>query len=332
MIPLRSSVRTASNSARWPVVDRDLDVAALHRRGPDDREHAGGHRGELVVGQHDVDDRGAEARLELGRSALGDHPAAVDHRDLVSETISLFQVLRREEERGPGGDEVADDPPELDPTPRIEPCGRLVEEQHMRFVHERGGEVEASAHASRIGAHGTVGGLREAELLEQLRRSWGELSLRLVGEPPHELEVLASGEVFVDRGVLTGEADRLANPFGVAGHVDPEDARSPRVGKKDGREDADGSRLAGAVGPEQSEHGARGYREVDAGQRLDRAELLRDAFDEDGGGGVAHRSKLRGPPTLSGWRSPHSVPSRRPTRRPATVASSSSMLSVESPR
>ena len=169
-------------------------------------------------------------------------------------------------------------------------------------------------------------------MLEQLRRSWGELSLRLVGEPPHELEVLASGEVFVDRGVLTGEPDRLANPFGVAGDVDPEHAGTARVGQQDRREDADGSRLAGPVGPEQSEHGARGYREVDAGQGLDPAEPLRDAFDEDGGGGVAHRSKLRGPPTLSGWRSPLSVPSRRPTRRPATVASSSSMLCVESPR
>ena len=70
------------------------------------------------------------------------------------------------------------------------------------------------------------------------------------------MDVLAAREVLVDRGVLAGQPDDVAHGVGLGDHVVAEDRGVPRVGAEDGGEDAHGGRLAGAVGPEQSEHGA----------------------------------------------------------------------------
>ncbi len=58
--------------------------------------------------------------------------------------------------------------PQLVATLRVETGGGLVEEQHRRPVHQRGGEVEAAAHAAGVRAGDAVGGVREREPLEQL--------------------------------------------------------------------------------------------------------------------------------------------------------------------
>jgi hypothetical protein len=49
--------------------------------------------------------------------------------------------------------------------------------------------------------------------------------------------------------------------------VEPGDARVPRVGLQQRRQDADDRRLARAVRPEQAEHGARSDVEIDARER-----------------------------------------------------------------
>ena len=77
----------------------------------------------------------------------------VDDDDPVGEPVGLLEVLRREQHRRAAGDELLDDRPQLGAAARVEAGGRLVEEQHRRAVHERGGEVEAAAHAARVGAH-----------------------------------------------------------------------------------------------------------------------------------------------------------------------------------
>ena len=68
----------------------------------------------------------------------------------------------------PAVDERVEHLPQLGAGPRVEPGGRLVEEQHLRAGDERGGEVEAAAHAAGVARHHPVGGVGERELLEQL--------------------------------------------------------------------------------------------------------------------------------------------------------------------
>ena len=100
---------------------------------------------------------------------------------------------------------------------RVEAGRRLVEEQHRRAVHERGGEVEPAAHAAAVGAHGTVGGVGRGRSARAARRRAARDRLgRQVRELPDHAEVLVAGQVLVDGGVLPREADALAHRLRVA--------------------------------------------------------------------------------------------------------------------
>ena len=137
--------------------------------------------------------------------------AAVDDDDVVGEALGLVEVLRGQQQRGAAVDERVEHLPQLGARPRVEPGGRLVEEQHLRAGDERGGEVEAAAHAARVARHHTVGGVGERELLEQLDgAAAGVLAAELVQLAEHH-EVLPPGEQRVDGGVLGGEADAPAH-------------------------------------------------------------------------------------------------------------------------
>ena len=48
---------------------------------------------------------------QLRWAASGDHPAAVQHGDLIGKPVGFFHVLRRQQDRGTGCDLVADEIP-----------------------------------------------------------------------------------------------------------------------------------------------------------------------------------------------------------------------------
>ena len=98
----------------------------------------------------------------------GDEAAVVDDRDEVGEAVGLVEVLRREQDVGPARGQCLDREPELVAAPRVEAGRRLVHEQEPRRADEAGTEVETALHAAGVGAHESVAGLGEPELLEHL--------------------------------------------------------------------------------------------------------------------------------------------------------------------
>ena len=72
-------------------------------------------------------------------------------------------------------------------------------------------------------------------------------------QPAEQPEVLAGGEVLVDRGVLAGDADQLAHHVRVLRDVDAEDLGAAAVHRQQGREHLQHRGLAGAVGAEDAE-------------------------------------------------------------------------------
>ena len=99
---------------------------------------------------------------------LGDDDSVVDDHDAVGQAVGLLEVLRREQHGGPGATSSSITPHSSVRLLRVEPGGRLVEEQHRRPVHERRREVEPAPHAARVGAHQTVGGVGQVEPFEQV--------------------------------------------------------------------------------------------------------------------------------------------------------------------
>ena len=275
-----------------------------------------GHRRErleraIAVGglpEDDLDALAAELVLELVGRALGDHAAVVDDRDLVGQVVGLLEVLRRQEDRGALPHELGDHVPHPEPRAGVEARGRLVEEEDRRPRDERAGEIQAAAHAARVGLREPVAGVGELEALEQLARPVGRPAPAQVVEPPDHLEVLEAGEVLVDRRVLPGQADAGAQQRRVTHDVEPADLGAPAVGHEQGGQDADARGLAGAVGAEQPEHGAVWDRQVDAVERQHLAIGLLQPLREDGCLaylGHLHRPYSRRNEPGRGWRELH---------------------------
>ena len=221
-MPASSSRRTAAVNAASPstgtVSTPRLDVSgscAGHR--PQDRR---GVREPRRVGRPYGERLAADDPLELRRRAVRDHPAVVDHRDLVGERVGLLQVLRGEQHRRPVVDQRPDDAPHVLALGRVQAGRRLVQVDHVGPADQARGQVEAAAHAAGVGLGRPVGGLGEVEPGEQLgaRAAWRRAGAGRAAAPM-STRFCGAGQVLVDRGVLAGQPDQAAHPGGVADHV-----------------------------------------------------------------------------------------------------------------
>ena len=233
-------------------LQRDAAPAARDAQRPSGSSTAAAERS-LAVGQPDGDDVRPDLGLELVRRAAGDDHAAVDDREPVAEAVGLLEVVRRQEQRHALGLQPPQLVPERRARGRIDAGRGLVEEQQPRPVHEPAGQVDAPAHAARVGPHLPVGGLLEAEQHEQLVGARARLRAREAIQAAHHVQVLAAGGVARESRLLHREADRAAHCAGLAYDVVARDRRAARGRRQERAEHAHRGGLAGAVGPEQAE-------------------------------------------------------------------------------
>ena len=205
----------------------------------------------------------------------------MEDRDPVGELFSLVEVLRREQHRRAVPGEVPDGLPHLETTLGVEPGRRLIEEDDGRVSDEAHRDVEATAHAARIGRHPPRGRVGQAEALQQ---AVGDRA-RVVEmpQPRDQHEVLASGKDLVDRRELAGQADRLPHLRGLRGDIEAADIGAPGVGLEQGGQDVHNRGLARSVGAEQREDGASLHVEFDAAEHVQRLVGLLQATHVDGG-------------------------------------------------
>src|SRR5215207_3892048 len=184
---------------------------------------------EFAVGVAEFHDVAADAGLQFVRSALCGDAAVIEHGDAISEPVGLLEVLGGEEDGRAVGCERADDAPELLATARVEAGRRLVEEEHRNRDDEAEREVEATAHAARVGADPSGRGIRELEALEEL----GHPPARFAAAEPREAaehhEVLGAREHLVDGGGLPGERDAALHLLGLCCDVEVGDVRGAGV-------------------------------------------------------------------------------------------------------
>ena len=155
---------------------------------------------------------GPDRRLELVGGALGDDPTAVDHGDPVGQLVGLVEVLGGQHDGRAGRDQVADRVPHLAAGARVEAGRRLVEEDQRRL----GDQADAARSSrrrmppenflQRLG-----GGLGQCEPLEQLGGLAPGLGAGQAEQPTEDHEVLGGRQALVDRRVLAGHADQLAD-------------------------------------------------------------------------------------------------------------------------
>src|SRR5262249_45422443 len=103
----------------------------------------------------------------------------------------------------------------------------------------------------------------------------------LVAEPADEEQILSSGEVLVDGGVLAGQSDQEPDRCRVGHYVVTEDRGPSRVRFDNRAEDAHDGCFAGTVGSEHTQRAARRDSQVDPVQRNYRAVVLGQPFSAD---------------------------------------------------
>ena len=215
--------------------------------------------------------------LELVGRALGrDHPV-IDDEHPVAQDVRFLQVVRGEEDRGAQlGLEPGDVLPQVAPALRVQAGGRLVQEDQRRPVHQPERDLQPPA-------------LPAGQRLDQPLLEPGQLKLR--GQQFRPLPRLGGADA-VQRGLvqqllddqagrvgaahrladgLRHVADLLAHVERVRQQVGARHRGRPRGGLEQRGQHAQGSGLARAVRPEETDDLALADGQVHAPDRLDRA-------------------------------------------------------------
>ena len=304
-----------------PRDDVEVVVAELAQLGPAHRGDAVAEpRARMRLSPSRRESRRLRACISEAPSFL-DRPAGGGGEDIVE------RVGRRTRRRAPSGDPWATSPPRsmiairshcrsassiwcvvtserrprllaqhLEPFPheaprgRVEPDGRLVEEQHLRPVQERGRDLEPAQHAARQRAPEPVEERGEVHRLDRLRDPLAALVPRHAGDAAVELEVLRARSA---RRRSRSPAARSRSAAARRARRARRRARRPSARPSVGRSSVVSTRivvvLPAPFGPSRPNDLARADRERDAAHRLDLAEADDEIVDEDGG--VAHRAR-----------------------------------------
>src|SRR5262249_22671092 len=252
-----------------------------------DGDHAGDHaqgvphgRRRLAYDLH-LNARRREVLLDQGvDGALGDDDALVDDHHRATDHRDLGQDVRGQDHRVIASqrlDQLAD----LADLLRVEPDGRLVQDQHRGVAHDRLGQSHALSVPFRQLADQTVLDIGDPAAFHGIGHAllafgaWYALDLR------YELQIRRDTQVRVERDVLRQVADtpadleRLTEDV-VAGHLGAAAAGRHEAGKNAHRR-----RLPGAVGAEEADDLARRDLERHVADRGDGAVVFREVLNFD---------------------------------------------------
>ncbi len=193
------------------------------------------------------------AALQLGRGALRHDPALVEHCDPIGELVRLVEILGGEQDGHPGRGELADDLPHGEAAAWVQAGGGLVQEDDPGLTDEGHGEIESPSHPARVGRQQLVGGVGEVELLQQFSDPPSSSLAAEVAKIGHQAQILGPGEQVVHGRELSGDPDVRPHPVRVGGHVVTGDLHDARIGRNQGRKNADHCGLAGPVRAQQRE-------------------------------------------------------------------------------
>ena len=176
----------------------------------------------LAVGLDDQRRRTAVRRQQLVERAEREQLAGVDDRDAIAEPLGFFHVVRRVDDGAAFAVQRLDALEDLVARLRIDADRRLVEQQQLRIVHHRRGQVEAPLHAAGIAADAIALAIGEADEIEAPLHALVERRAGQAVDLAEEAQVLFAGQQVVERERLRRDADLLAHR-GIA-----RDCRGPR--------------------------------------------------------------------------------------------------------
>ena len=143
--PTAKLPRSSTSTSRPPSVRR-RDGA--HRRL---RDEQGGERPVVAGGDGVLDGPVGHQPADRAEVAGGGVPPGDDDLDVAGQPLDLLEDVGAEEHRAALVAEAVQQVHQVHPLARVDPVERLVEQQDGRVVDERGGDLDALAHALGVG-------------------------------------------------------------------------------------------------------------------------------------------------------------------------------------
>ena len=229
-------------------------------------------RGQASAREHETDlGPGGGPAADVRQRPLGHHLAVGQHRHPVGQRLGLLHVVRGEQDRGARVTQTAHKLPRVPPGGRVEPCGRLVEEQQFRVTDQPQAEVQAAFTAAGQVPH--LGPLLPGQADQRdhlIDAPWRRVIARVAGDG------LADRQVGLDRDVLQDQPDPLPQfpARGPVAGIESQHLGPPGVPFPEALQDLQRRGFPGAVRPQQREDLAQADGEADPAQRGHRAVVL----------------------------------------------------------
>ncbi len=188
--------------------------------------------------------------------ALAHEPARRHHSDVRCDLLDLAEQMARHQHGRAVGGEIADELAHLAGALRIKPVRRLVEDQQVTGLQQRGSKTEPLLHAERVVAVLLAGGRRKPDAREcrvdarPRRRGVGRRIAHV-----QTAQILQPGEIGMKRGAFDQRTDTWQHPRAVTRHRRPEQFYLAGVRSDEPEQHADRSRLARSVGSEEAVDG-----------------------------------------------------------------------------
>ncbi|MNN54343.1 hypothetical protein D3C81_1691560 [compost metagenome] len=177
----------------------------------------------------------------------------VDDADVAAQLLSLFQVMGGEDDGDAFLVQLGEEAPHRTAQLDIDARGRLVENQQARLVDQGAGDHQPALHAAGQRTRRYIALVPQTELgqvlLGTLPGHFGRDAV-VTGLGHDDVEGLFE---LVEVEFLRHHADAALERGGLAIEVVTEDVHAATGFVDQGREDADGGGLAGAIGAEQGE-------------------------------------------------------------------------------
>lgn len=197
------------------------------------------------VGVGDLDRQGGGGLGEVAGGAGAQQLAAVDDDHVVAGPLQLAEEVGGDQDRDAEvGVDAADQAEHLVPADGVEAVGRLVEEDQLRVVDERLGQLDALLHAGGVAADGAVALLVQPDVAQGVGGPLAGGGRREPGHARHVDDELRGGDVGRQAVVLGHVADAFADGTAVRGDVESEHGGAALGGGGQSEQDFDQRGLA----------------------------------------------------------------------------------------